>query len=56
MILEPLNYTAVRRQYMDRKIVIEMSVSGETKVKNIRDKVDSYILPRFAEFVQTRIL
>ena len=149
MILEPLNYTAVRRQYMDifhldiekagemagltkgypfafqvlgylrwdnkgietieeilpeydqyleeyvyskiwsefseldRKIVIEMSVSGETKVKNIRDKIEmkselfsvyrdrlkrkgvidtskygevSFILPRFAEFVQTRIL
>lgn len=60
-----------------------MSVGGETKVKNIRDKIEmkselfsvyrdrlkrkgvidtskygevSFILPRFAEFVQTRIL
>lgn len=148
MVLEPLNYTAVRRQYMDifnldmetagemtgltkgypfafqvlgylcwenrgiktkeqilaeydqyleeyvyskiwsefseldRKILIEMSVSGETKVKKIRECTEmkseqfsvyrdrlkrkgvldtskygevSFILPRFAEFVLTRI-
>ena len=68
---------------LDRKILIEMSVSGETKVKNIRERIEmksekfsiyrdrlkrkgvldtskygevSFILPRFAEFVLTRMI
>lgn len=68
---------------LDRKILIEMSESGETKVKKIREKLEmkselfsvyrerlkrkgvldtskygevSFILPRFAEFVMTRMI
>ena len=67
---------------LDRKILVEMSESGETRVKEIRDKMEmkpelfsvyrerlkrkgvldtskygevSFILPRFAEFVMTRM-
>lgn len=68
---------------LDRKILLEMSISGETKVKNIRENIGmkselfsvyrdrlkrkgvldtskygevSFILPRFAEFVLTRMI
>ena len=39
-----LNYTAVRKQYMDifgldKKVVLEMAKSGETKVKSIRENL-----------------
>lgn len=68
---------------LDRKILMEMAVSGETRVKNIRDHIGmkselfsvyrerlkrkgildtrnygevSFVLPRFAEFVLTRMM
>jgi hypothetical protein len=68
---------------LDKKIMIEMSLTGETRVKNLREKLDmtselfsvyrdrlkrkgvvstamyghvSLILPRFEEFVKTRLL